>query len=66
MLNIRELAAQRHNSTGKRTRLLPAPRTGPLRALDAGANLAGTDRTFGTVTWLQWLEDSSRSPRQAS
>lgn len=60
VLNIRELAAQRHDITGKRTRLLPAPRVGPLRALDSGANLAGADRAFGTFTWREWLEQHHR------
>lgn len=56
VLGIRELAEQRCEITGRRTRLLPVPRIGPLRALDAGENLAGIDRSFGTITWRRWLE----------
>lgn len=55
VLNIRELTDQRQEVTGNRTRLVPAPRVGPLRALDAGENLAGTSQSFGTSTWKQWL-----------
>lgn len=56
VLGIREIAVQRRDVTGDRTRLLPLPRIGPLAALDAGANLAGAARSFGTITWRQWLE----------
>lgn len=57
VLHIRDLAAQRHEVTGKRTRLMPAPRIGPLRAMDNGANLAAGGRALGSITWTQWLED---------
>lgn len=56
VLSMRELADQRREIIGQRTRLLPVPRIGPFRALDAGDNLAGVDRSFGTITWRRWLE----------
>lgn len=60
VLSIGELADQRRDVTGQRTRLLPLPRIGPLAALDAGANLAGAERSFGTITWKQWLEHHAK------
>lgn len=60
VLSIREIADQRREVTGERTRLMRLPPIGPLAALDAGTNLAGAERSFGTITWRQWLEHHSK------
>lgn len=59
VLGIRELAAQRRQVTGKRTRLLRVPRVGPLRDMDAGVLVAGERRSFGTTTWRTWLRSNT-------
>lgn len=56
VLDIRDMVAQRRQVTGQRTRLLSAPRVGPLRNLDTGVLVAGERRSFGTTTWRTWLE----------
>lgn len=54
VLGIRELAASRREITGKRARLLPVPRVGPIRDFDNGYHLCPDQRT-GRLTWQEWL-----------
>jgi len=54
VVGIRELAASRREITGRRARLLRAPRVGPIRDFDDGHHLCPDQRT-GTITWHEWL-----------
>ena len=51
---IKDLARTRRELTGRRARLLRAPRVGPLRDFDDGRHLAPEHRD-GRITWEQWL-----------
>ena len=51
---IRELAKVRRRVTGRRARLVPAPRVGFLRDFDEGRHHA-PDHRSGTITWEEWL-----------
>jgi uncharacterized protein YbjT (DUF2867 family) len=55
VLSLREMAAQRHQVTGSRTRLLPLPPVGPLRDWDVGVHLVPARRAEGAITWRAWL-----------
>jgi len=54
VLSVDELAAQWHEATGRRTRLVRLPRTGFVRDFDDGAHLVPGARAGGR-TWQEWL-----------
>lgn len=56
ILNIREMATQRRELTGKGKLLLPVPRVGPLRDVDDGVLVAGDQHPFGAINWRTWLK----------
>ena len=58
---IRELADSRLRITGRRARLVPVPRIGPLRDFDDGRHLC-PDHATGGVTWDEWLEAAATRP----
>jgi len=60
ILSIGELAAARHEVTGRHTHLVPVPAFGVLADYDAGRHLTPEHRA-GTRTWRQWL--TGRQPR---
>ena len=51
---IKDLARARREITGRRARLLPVARVGPLADFDRGLQLAPAHRD-GRITWEQWL-----------
>lgn len=54
VIPIRRLAESRERITGRRARLVPAPRIGFIRDFDDGRHLCPEDRS-GQITWEQWL-----------
>lgn len=56
VLTVRAMVAAREAVVHRHTILIPMPRIGPLRALDAGRQLC-PDHARGTVTWARWLHD---------
>ena len=54
VLKIQDLAEARRRITGRRARLVSAPRVGPVRDFDQGYHLC-PDNRFGKHTWEEWL-----------
>jgi uncharacterized protein YbjT (DUF2867 family) len=51
---IKDLARTRREITGRRARLVPLPRVGPVADFDRGLQLAPEHRE-GRITWEEWL-----------
>lgn len=61
VLDIKQLAETRREITGRRSRLMPVPRVGPIRDFDDGHHLC-PDQRVGRTTWHNWLQ-ALRAPR---
>jgi uncharacterized protein YbjT (DUF2867 family) len=57
---ITDLARTRHEITGRRARLIPMPRVGPLADFDRGLHLSPEHRD-GRITWEEWLRATPHS-----
>ncbi len=55
LLGVKTLARQRHEITGRRSRLVRVPRVAAMRDFARGVHLSPEHRD-GTITWSDWLE----------
>jgi len=62
VLSIRDIVRTRAELTGRRARLVRAPRVGFLRDFDEGLHLA-PEHSDGRLTWERWLQTRGRRRR---